>query len=116
VTVVLAAVGVFAVSYLNVKERTGEIGLRMAVGATRVSVAVLFVFESLMLSAAGGVIGVAFGAALAAALKAATVWPLAVDFRGFLLPFAVAAGIGVLCSLVPAWRAARVMPAVALAG
>jgi putative ABC transport system permease protein len=115
VTLGLAAVGVFAVSYLNVRERTGEIGLRMAVGATRFSVAVLFGVESCALSAAGGLAGLGLGAGLAALLKVVTVWPLAIDVRGLLLPFAVAGGIGVLCSLVPAWRASRVMPAVALA-
>jgi putative ABC transport system permease protein len=115
VTVMLAAVGVFAVGYLNVKERTGEIGLRMAVGATRISIAVLFVLESCALSLAGGILGLGLGALIAWLLKAATVWPLAVDVRGIVLPLAVASGIGVVCSLLPAWRASRVMPAVALA-
>jgi putative ABC transport system permease protein len=116
VTLTLAGVGVFAVSYLSVKERTGEIGLRMAVGATRFSVAALFVLESSVLSVAGGAVGLVLGITLATALKTVTVWPLTVDVRGIMLPFAVAGGIGVLCSLVPAWRASRVMPAVALAG
>jgi putative ABC transport system permease protein len=115
VTVMLAAVGVFAVSYLNVKERTGEIGLRMAVGASRLSVAILFIFESSVLSVAGGIAGLGLGAVIAALLKAATVWPLTVDVRGIVLPLVVACGIGIACSLVPAWRASRVMPAVALA-
>jgi len=115
VTVMLAAVGVFAVSYLNVKERTSEIGLRMAVGATRLSVAILFVLESTALSAVGGVLGLGLGAAIAVLLKAVTVWPLTVEVRGVVLPLAIAGGIGVVCSLMPAWRASRVMPAVALA-
>jgi putative ABC transport system permease protein len=115
VTVMLAGVGVFAVSYLSVKERTGEIGLRMAVGATRLSVATLFVLESGVLSAAGGIAGLGLGAAIAALLKTVTVWPLTVDVGAIVLPLATAGGIGVVCSLVPAWRASRVMPAVALA-
>jgi putative ABC transport system permease protein len=115
VTVMLAVVGVFAVSYLSVRERTGEIGLRMAVGATRLSVATLFVLESGVLSAAGGVVGLGLGAGIAALLKTVTVWPLAVDVGAIVLPLATAGGIGVVCSLVPAWRASRVMPAVALA-
>lgn len=116
VTLALAAVGVFAVSYLNVKERTGEIGLRMAVGATRPSIATLFVSESVLLSGAGGVIGLVLGAVITMLLDLVTVWPLALDLRGFTMPLGVAGGIGALCSLVPAWRASRVMPAVALAG
>lgn len=116
VTVMLGAVGVFAVSYLNVTERTEEIGLRMAVGATRLSVAVLFVLESSLLSAVGGIVGLVLGAAIAALFKVLTVWPLTIDVQAIVLPLAIAGGIGVLCSLVPAWRASRVMPAVALAG
>jgi ABC-type antimicrobial peptide transport system permease subunit len=116
VTLVLGAVGVFAVSYLNVRERTGEIGLRMAVGATRPSIAMLFVAESCVLSLAGGIAGLAIGGLLAMLLEAATEWPLAVDVSGIGAPLATSALIGVLCSLVPAWRASRVMPAVALAG
>jgi putative ABC transport system permease protein len=116
VTLVLGAVGVFAVSYLNVRERTGEIGLRMAVGATRSSIAMLFVAESCVLSLAGGIVGIAAGVLIAMLLKTASVWPLTVNLEGVGAPLATSAAIGVLCSLIPAWRASRVMPAVALAG
>jgi putative ABC transport system permease protein len=107
---------VFAVSYLNVNERTGEIGLRMAIGATRGSVAWLFVAEACVLSAIGGVAGVGIGALVASLLKAATSWAIAIAPRSIAIPLAVSAAIGVLCSLAPAWRASRVMPARALAG
>jgi putative ABC transport system permease protein len=116
VTLVLGAVGVFAVSYLNVKERTAEIGLRMAVGATRPSIAMLFVVESCALSLAGGVAGLALGALIAVLMKTATVWSLVLDLSTVSTPLALSAFIGVVCSVVPAWRASRVMPAVALAG
>jgi putative ABC transport system permease protein len=115
VTLVLGGIGVFAVSYLNVKERTGEIGLRMAVGATRLSIAALFVAEACVLSILGGIAGVTLGALVAELLQAVTEWRLAIDLRGVFLPFAVSAITGVGCSLVPAWRASRVMPALALA-
>ena len=116
VTLLLGAAGVFAVSYLNVKERTGEIGLRMAIGATPLSITTLFVAEACVLSLLGGVAGLAIGAAVAAALEAATSWSLAIEFGGIGIPLAVSAALGVLCSLVPAWKASRVMPAIALAG
>jgi putative ABC transport system permease protein len=116
VTLVLGGVGVFAVSYLNVKERTGEIGLRIAIGASRMSIAGLFIAEACVLSVLGGIAGVAIGAFASALLGAATAWPIAIDPGGIAIPFAVSGAIGVVCSLVPAWRAARVMPAVALAG
>jgi len=116
VTLALGGVGVFAVSYLNVKERTGEIGLRMAIGSTRSSIAGLFMAEACTLSVLGGIAGVAIGALTATLLAAATSWPIAIDLRGIGIPLAVSAAIGVLCSLVPAWRASRVLPAMALAG
>jgi ABC-type antimicrobial peptide transport system permease subunit len=116
VTVVLGGAGVFAVSYLNVKERTGEIGLRMAIGATRGSVAGLFVAEACVLSAIGGVAGVGIGALVASLLRAVTSWAIAIDPSSIGIPLAVSAAIGVMCSLAPAWSASRVMPARALAG
>jgi putative ABC transport system permease protein len=116
VTLVLGVIGVFAVSYLNVRERTGEIGLRIAVGATRPSIAMLFVAESCVLSLAGGMVGILVGVVIAMLLKAVSAWPLIVNLEGVGTPLATSAAIGVLCSLIPAWRASRVMPAVALAG
>ena len=116
VTLSLGAAGVFAMSYLNVKERTGEIGLRMAIGATRLSIASLFVAEACVMSVIGGVAGVALGALVTIALRQATSWPVVIDLNGVGIPLATSAATGVLCSLLPAWRASRVMPAVALAG
>ena len=115
VTLALGGVGVFAVIYLNVKERMGEIGLRMALGATRMSIATLFLFEACVLSLLGGVGGLAIGTVLAFALRALTKWTITIDVSAVLLALAVSAATGILCSLVPAWRASRVMPARTLA-
>ncbi len=116
VTVVLGVVGVFAVSYLNVAERTSEIGLRMALGATRFSIGALFVSEACVLSAFGGLAGILIGALVAQGIAIITAWPASIDVRSVALPFAASLAIGVMCSLWPAWRAARANPAVALAG
>jgi putative ABC transport system permease protein len=115
VTLVLGGAGVFAVSYLNVKERTSEIGLRMALGATRMSIAALFLFEACALSLLGGIAGLAIGATGALLLRAAIGWTLAIDAHALMLALAVSAGVGALCSLLPAWRASQLMPARTLA-
>lgn len=115
VTIALGGIGVLAVTYLNVKERTGEIGLRMALGATRTSIAVLFLFEALVVSALGGIAGLAMGSVVSLALRAATGWSAVIDMRALAIALAVSALTGAFCSLLPAWRASQVMPARTLA-
>ena len=115
VTLALGGVGVFAVIYLNVKERTGEIGLRMALGATRTSIAALFLAEACVLSLFGGLAGLVFGTLIAVVLRAATGWSIVIDASAVLLALAVSGATGLICSLVPAWRASLVMPARTLA-
>jgi len=115
VTLALGGVGVLAVSYLNVNERKGEIGLRMALGATRTSIAVLFLFEAFALSALGGCAGLAIGSLLAFALRAAAGWSLPIDMQVVGSALAVSALTCAVCSLLPAWRASQVMPARTLA-
>ncbi len=100
-----------AVTWLNVKERTGEIGLRMALGATRTSIAVLFLFEACVLSVLGGAVGLVIGAVLTLALRALTGWSAVIDLRALGVALAMSALTGAICSLLPAWRASRVMPA-----
>ena len=112
----IGGAGVLAVSYLNVKDRTQEIGLRMAVGATRTSIAALFLAEACILSVLGGVAGIVLGAVAGAGLRAATSWNVAVDLRGVLIPLAVSALLGVVFGVGPAVRASLLQPAASLSG
>jgi putative ABC transport system permease protein len=115
VTLALGGIGVLAVSYLNVNERTGEIGLRMALGATRSSIAALFLFEACVLSVLGGISGLVVGTALAFVLRTATGWSVPIDLQVLGAALAVSGLTCVTCSLLPAWRASQVMPARTLA-
>jgi len=115
VTLALGGIGVLAVSSLNVNERTGEIGLRMALGATRTSIAALFLFEACVLSVLGGVSGLGIGTVLAFVLRTTTGWSVPIDFQVLGTALAVSGLTCVTCSLLPAWRASQVMPARTLA-
>jgi putative ABC transport system permease protein len=115
ITLAIGGVGIFAVSYMNVSDRVGEIGLRMAIGASRESIAALFLAEASVISALGGVAGVVVGAAGAVVLQRLTSWHMPLDADGVLTSLAVAGGIGMLFSLAPAIRASLLRPAIALA-
>lgn len=114
ITLVVGGAGVLAVTWLNAKDRTAEIGLRMAIGARRRDVAKLFVAEASVLSIAGGLSGVLLGALAVAILKPVTGWQLAIDLRGVALPLLVSFGLGLASGLGPALRAASVPPVEAL--
>jgi putative ABC transport system permease protein len=115
----VGGINVMNVMLVRVSERTREIGLRRALGATRRSVLALFLTESVVLSTAGGALGVALGVALVAAAALG----LGQVFRGFPLvvpPVAPLLGVGlslltgVVFGVLPAWRASRLEPVAAL--
>jgi len=99
---------------VSVTERTREIGLRMAVGATSGHILTQFLIEAMVLAVIGGVIGVASGLAVAAALAVALDWPLVIAPSIVLLAVGVAAAVGVFFGFYPAWKASRLDPIEAL--
>lgn len=114
VSLVVGGVGILAVMLISIKERTREIGVRRAVGATKNDLLVQFLAESLTLSMTGGVAGIAVGAAIAAGAAHATKWPLRLSLLPIIVAFMVSAAIGVVFGVVPAMRAARLNPIDAL--
>lgn len=113
-TLAIGGIGVFTVTYLNVKDRTGEIGLRMAIGATRTAIGALFVAEACSLSIAGGLIGLLAGWSGIIVLGYVTNWPLAVDLHGVAMPFALSIALGLVFGAFPAVKASSLMPVQAL--
>jgi putative ABC transport system permease protein len=101
----------------NVQERVGEIGLRRSLGATRGAIARLFMGEALVLTSLAAGAGAALAAPLGRLpwLRAADL-PFAYDAHTAAVPLLASLGLGVLFSLAPAWRAARIEPAEALRG
>lgn len=114
VALLVGAVGIANVQIIAVLERRTEIGVRRALGARRRHVAWQFLVESSLLAALGGVGGVAVGTAVTAVVASNRGWSLAVPASALAGGVAVALAIGALAGLVPAARAARLDPALAV--
>ena len=110
----VGGVGILSVMLLAVKERTGEIGLRLAVGAKRRDVLLQFLAEGTVLALSGGVAGLLLGRTVAWALAQATRWTTAVSGATVAVALGSALLLGVAFSAIPAARAARLDPIDAL--
>jgi putative ABC transport system permease protein len=113
-SLLVGGIGIMNIMLVSVTERTREIGLRMAVGATSGHILTQFLIESMCLSVLGGVIGVVSGLAGAAGLAAAFEWPLVISPAAVVLAVGVSAAVGVFFGFYPAWKASRLDPIVAL--
>jgi putative ABC transport system permease protein len=116
VAALLAAVGIYGVLSTNVRQRTAEIGVRLAVGATPSSVFGLIVRQGLVLSAAGIAIGLAAALGLAQTMTSMLVGVRARDPMTFVVITVLFLLVAATASVLPARRAAAVDPATALRG
>ena len=114
VALLVGGVGIANVMVISVLERRSEIGLRRALGATRRHLGIQFLTESLLLSLAGGIAGVALGAAVAGAYASSRGWEVVVPPAVMLGGALAAVVVGAVAGLYPALRAARLAPVEAL--
>jgi putative ABC transport system permease protein len=114
IALLVGAIGVANIMVISVLERRSEIGLRRALGATRGQIRTQFLAEAVLLSLAGGVIGVITGAAATAAYAQAKGWAIVIPPEAWAGGLAAALLIGALAGLLPAIRAARLPPTQAL--
>jgi ABC-type antimicrobial peptide transport system permease subunit len=114
VSLLVGGIGIMNIMLVSVTERTREIGLRLSVGARDRDVLTQFMVEALVLSVAGGAIGVALGFGLAIGVSALLNWSASVTPPAIALSFGVAAAVGVFFGFYPARKAARLNPIEAL--
>ena len=114
VALLVGGVGVIGIMLISVTERTREIGVRKALGATRLGILWQFLVEAAVLTSFGGAIGLALGGGAAWMTAAATPIPAAVPVWAVAVALTMAVVTGMLFGLVPAARAARMDPVDAL--
>jgi putative ABC transport system permease protein len=114
VSLLVGGIGIMNIMLVSVTERTREIGVRKALGATRFNILFQFLVEALVLCLAGGVIGILFGSLGAVALSKLAHWNTSINVLAITVAFFFSALVGLFFGIWPARRAASLDPIIAL--
>jgi len=114
ISLLVGGIGIMNIMLVSVTERTKEIGLRKAVGATKNQILTQFLIETMTLSLLGGIVGILLGVGIAAIFSATGLIASVVTADSIVLAFTFALLIGVFFGIYPAFRAANLHPMVAL--
>jgi putative ABC transport system permease protein len=114
VSLLVGGIGIMNIMLVSVTERTREIGIRLAIGASENKALLQFLVEAVVLSAAGGLIGIALGIGGSVALASAMGWPFVLTPFWIGIAFGISMAIGVIFGFYPARKAARMNPIDAL--
>jgi putative ABC transport system permease protein len=115
IALIISGIGIMNIMLVTVTERTREIGLRMAVGASRRAVLEQFLTESVVISLAGGVIGILFGVAIPLSVRFLTDQiRVPISVTSVVVAFGVSLAVGVIFGMLPANRASQLNPTDAL--
>ncbi len=114
ISLVVGGIGIMNIMFVTVVERTREIGLRMAVGAKSKHILWQFLAEAIVISFTGGLIGIFFGALIAALVGSLMNWPILITTTSIILSFGFSALIGIFFGWYPARKAANLIPIQAL--
>jgi putative ABC transport system permease protein len=114
ISLLVGGIGIANIMLVSVVERTREIGIRKAVGATSSAILQQFLAEAVMVSTVGGGIGIGFGIAIAAIASSIFKFPLIVSIWSIVLGFGLACIVGLLAGVIPARNAAKLDPIAAL--
>ncbi len=114
ISLVVGGIGILAVMLISVKERTREIGVRRAVGATKGDIVGQFLFESILIGLFGGCSGVVLGVGITLGITAWGIGNLILDMQSIYISTGVCTAIGIMFGLFPAIKASRLDPMVAL--
>ena len=114
ISLLVGGIGIMNIMLVSVTERTKEIGLRKAVGATKNQILTQFLIETVTLSLLGGIVGILLGVGIALAFSLSGLISSVITANSILLAFFFALIIGIFFGLYPAFRAANLHPMVAL--
>ncbi|WP_343329841.1 ABC transporter permease [Polaribacter staleyi] len=114
ISLLIGGIGIMNIMYVSVKERTKEIGLRMAVGAKGADILMQFLIEAILISITGGLLGVILGLAATVFIEKFLNWPTSVALYSIIISFAVCAVTGIFFGWYPARKASALDPITAL--
>ncbi|MCA9128529.1 MAG: ABC transporter permease [Planctomycetales bacterium] len=114
ISLLVGGIGIMNIMLASVTERTKEIGIRRALGATKRAISIQFLVETVLLSSTGGVLGVLLGVTIPTVVSLLTDLDTVISWWSVVLSFAISVGVGVIFGWYPAQRAASLNPITAL--
>jgi putative ABC transport system permease protein len=108
ISLLVGGIGIMNIMYATVTERTKEVGVRRAVGATQKDILLQFLTESLILSVFGGVVGLILATLIVLVIR--LFFPASINFLSVIITFAISSAIGIFFGVFPARRAAKLPP------
>ena len=114
ISLIVGGIGIMNIMLVSVTERTREIGIRMAIGATEADVQRQFLIEAVVLSGIGGVVGIIFGVATSLIITNVFGWAVLIPPEAIIIAVGFSVAVGVFFGLYPARKAARLDPIEAL--
>jgi len=110
ISLLVGGIGIMNIMLATILERTREIGIRRAMGATRKDILGQFLIEAILLSFSGGLIGIVVGFLMTKAISSYANWKTIVDVGSIILAFCVSASVGIIFGIYPARKAAMLDP------
>jgi len=114
ISLLVGGIGIMNIMLASVTERTREIGIRRAIGARRAQIIRQFLIETIVLSTAGGLVGITLGISIPAVITKFAGMPTVITWWSLFLSLGISMGVGILFGIYPAVRAASLDPIIAL--
>jgi len=114
ISLLVGGIGIMNIMLASVLERIKEIGLRLSIGAQKSDIIQQFLFEAMMISITGGLIGVVLGVSMAYVVSTVAGIQTIISFSSIVLSFGVAATVGLVFGIAPARKAASQDPIASL--